>query len=126
MGVTGRMNVEVITAFATRSGRPRCCSGKPWKSWERKRSKRLEAEHPERKEKCRERYYRANPKQHHKLSQPRAKASIKILVFTRIVLPARELNYRAVLSHFESSTQLPVFDRERAKPFYYCLTADQY
>jgi transposase InsO family protein len=72
-------------------------SGKPRKSWEGERSKGLKGQQPERKEKYRERHYRANPKQHHKLSKPSAKASTKIFVFTRIVLPARELNDRAVL-----------------------------
>src|SRR4029077_8383229 len=93
-------------------------SGKPRKSWERKRSKRLKRQQPERKEKYRERHYRANPKQHRKLSKPSAKASIKIFVFTRIVLPARELNDRAALfSHLVSSTQnRECFDRERASP----------
>ena len=93
-------------------------SGKPRKSWERKRSKRLKGQQPERKEKYRERHYRANPKQHHKLSKPSAKASIKIFVFTRIVLPAREFNDRAVLfSHLVSSMQIPgVFDGEWASP----------
>src|SRR5262249_4408838 len=83
-------------------------SEKPGKSRERKRSKRPKRQQPECKVEYRERHYRANPKQHHKLSKPSAKASIKILgfVFTRIVLPARELNDRAVLfSHLVSSTQ---------------------
>ena len=96
-------------------------SGKPRKSWERKRSKRLKGQQPERKEKYRERHYRANPKQHHKLSKPSAKASIKILgfVFTRIVLPARELNDRAVLfSHLVSYAEPGAFDGERARPVF--------
>src|SRR5919204_3819117 len=110
LSVTGLMGDEVITAFATRSlvGLAVVQSGEPRKSWERKRSKRLKRQQPERKEKYRERHYRPNPKQHHKLSKPSAKASIKIFgfVFTRIVLPARELNDRAVLfSHLVSSTQ---------------------
>src|SRR5437588_9675135 len=82
-------------------------SGKPRKSRERKRSKRLKGQQPECKEKYRERHYQANPKQHHKLSKPSAKASIRIFgfFFTRIVLPALELNDRAVLfSHLVSST----------------------
>jgi hypothetical protein len=101
------MGVEVTTAFAAALvGLAVVQSGKPRKSWERKRSKRLKGQQPERKEKYRERHYRANPKQHHKLSKPSAKASIKIFVFTRIVLPARELNDRAALfSHLVSSTQ---------------------
>src|ERR671934_1871817 len=115
------MSVEVSAAFARALvGLAVVQSGKPRKSWKRKRSKRLKAQHPERKEKCRERHYRANPKQYHKLSKPRAKASINIFVFTPIVLPARELNDRAVLfSHFDSSTQNPVFDGQR--PYLFLL-----
>ena len=45
-------------------------SEKPRRSRERKRSKRLKRQQPERKEKYRERQYRANRKQHHKLSKP--------------------------------------------------------
>ena len=126
------MGVEVITAvFATRSGRRLAVvqSGKPRKSRERKRSKGLKRQQPEPKEKYRERHYRANPKQHHKLSKPSAKASIKILgfVFARIVLPARELNDRAVLfSHLVLRRSTGVFDGEWAGPvvFLYCLTTD--
>jgi hypothetical protein len=102
------MGAEVITAFATRSlvGLAVVQSGKPRKSWERKRGKRLKRQQPERKEKYRERHYRANPKQHHKLSKPSATIKIFGFVFTRIVLPARELNDPTVLfSHFVSSTQ---------------------
>jgi len=87
---------------------PLSWSEKSRKSRERKRSKRLKWQQPERKEKYRERHYRANPKQHHKLSKPSAKALIKIFrfVFTQIILPARELNDRAVpFSHLVSSTQ---------------------
>src|SRR5215831_19139103 len=103
-------------------------SGKPRKSRERKRSKRLKRQQPECKEKYRERHYRANPKQHHKLSKPSAKASIKIFgfVFARIALPARELNDRAVLfSHLVFSRITGVFGGERASPhLLYCLTTD--
>ena len=105
-------------------------SGRTRKSWERKRSKRLKGQQPERKEKYRERHYRANPKQHHKLSKPSAKASIKIFVFTRIVLPAWKLNDRTVLfSHLVSSTQNRECLTESGPApylFLYCLTADQY
>jgi hypothetical protein len=79
-------------------------SGRPRKSWERKRSKGLKGQQPERKEKYRERHYRADPKQDHNLSKPSVKGSIKIFVFTRIVLPAWKLNDRTVLfSHLVSS-----------------------
>jgi hypothetical protein len=95
------IGAKIVTFPLSRSEKPR-------KSRERKRSKCLKRQQPERREKYRERHYRGNRKQHHKLSKPSAKASIKILgfVFTRIVLPARELNDRAVLfSHLVSLTQ---------------------
>src|SRR5215469_15279314 len=111
---------------------PLSWSEKSRKSRERKRSKRLKWQQPERKEKYRERHYRANPKQHHKLSKPSAKALIKIFgfVFARIVLPARELTDRTVLfSHLVCSTQnRECLTKERASPvvFLYCLTTGQH
>jgi hypothetical protein len=67
-------------------------SGKPRKSWERKRSKRLKGQQPERKEKYRERHYRANPKQHHKLSKPSAKPCLTGLPRSRASASHRQLS----------------------------------
>jgi len=88
-------------------------SEKPGKSRERKRRKRPKRQQPECKVEYRERHYRANPKQHHKLSKPSAKASIKILgfVFTRIVLPARSCCAVQPFGFFDAEAR--VFDGER-------------
>src|SRR5260221_1585327 len=56
-----------------RCGLPDKKSGNPRKSRERKRSKRLKRQQPERKEKYRECQCRANRKKHHKLSKPSAR-----------------------------------------------------
>src|SRR6516225_4240765 len=52
-------------------------SEKSRKSRERKRSKRLIRQQPERKEKYRERQCRANRKQHYKLSKPSARHDMR-------------------------------------------------
>jgi hypothetical protein len=59
---TDLMGVEVPRLQRALVGLAVVQSGRPRKSWERKRSKRLKGQQPERKEKYRERHYRANPK----------------------------------------------------------------